>query len=70
MVTNYVIRKMATRPKKEGEKMEEKTKTCLNCGKTGKYKTNPNYCAYCGFNFQNFQDNQNKLILNYNKDNI
>ena len=50
--------------------MEEKTKTCLNCGKTGKYKTNPNYCAHCGFNFQNFQDNQNKLILNYNKDNI
>lgn len=51
--------------------MEEKIKiTCPKCNKTGNYKINPNYCAFCGFNLQNFQDNQNKLILSHNKGSI
>lgn len=34
--------------------------TCPSCNRTDCYKTKPNYCAFCGINFQNYLKNQNK----------
>lgn len=50
--------------------MEGKIKViCPNCNKTDNYKIKPNYCAHCGFEFQN-QGIHKMLISNHNKDNI
>lgn len=43
--------------------MEEKRNkkiTCPICKKTGNYKIEPNFCAYCGTNLQNHLRNHNK----------
>lgn len=34
--------------------------TCPRCKKTGNYKTQPNYCAYCGTNLLTYLNNHNK----------
>ena len=42
------------------EETEKKIKiTCPKCNETGNYKRKPNYCAFCGFKFENIES-QNK----------